>query len=222
MLNLINQGFILNKVYYKIVKNKKKFCKKQNKVFYLGLEKMSKSKKNGINPLKIIFKKGSDILRLLIITNKPIEKTIDWSLVNFNYIEKFILKINNFINLKNVSFEKIINFKNIINIKKIHNIISCINKILIKNNSIKQLEIIIFWLYPIIPNIAKIFWFKIGNKYPIEKFVYKNIFFLKFNLFYYKKFLKKINKINIRNFKKTFLYIKKIIISMDEISILLN
>ncbi|XZR52512.1 MAG: class I tRNA ligase family protein [Candidatus Carsonella ruddii] len=183
---------------------------------------MSKSKKNGINPLKIIFNKGSDILRLLIISIKPINKSIDWSLINFNYIEKFILKINNLIKLKINTFKKIFNIKKIINVKKIHNIISSINKILIENNSIKQLELIIFWLYPIIPNISKIFWFKIGNNFPIEKFIFKNIFFLKFNLYYYKKFIKKISKINLKNFKNTFIYIKKIIISMDEISILLN
>ncbi|WGS66788.1 class I tRNA ligase family protein [Candidatus Carsonella ruddii] len=222
VLNLINQGFILNKVYYKIINNKKFFCKKKKKVFCLGLEKMSKSKKNGINPLKIVFKKGSDILRLLIISNKPICKIIDWDLINFNYVEKFIKKINNLIKLKNYNNKNIINIKKTINIKKIHNIVSYINKILINNNSIKQLELIIFWLYPIIPNISKIFWFKIGNKYPIEKFIFKNRFFFKFNLYYYKKFIKKIEKINLKNFKNTFIYIQKIIISMDEISILLN
>ncbi|WMC19784.1 MAG: class I tRNA ligase family protein [Candidatus Carsonella ruddii] len=222
VINLINQGFILNKVYYKIINNKKFFCKKKKKVFFLGLEKMSKSKKNGVNPLRIIFKKGSDILRLLIITHNPINKTINWDLINFKYIEKFILKINNLIKLKINKKKNIFNIKQIINIKKIHNIISHINKILLLNNSIKQLELIIFWLYPIIPNISKIFWFKIGNNFPIEKFFFKNNFYLKLNLYYNKKFIKKLNKINLKNFKNTFIYIKKITISMDEISILLN
>ncbi|AFP84146.1 leucyl-tRNA synthetase [Candidatus Carsonella ruddii HT isolate Thao2000] len=222
IFNLINQGFILNEVYYKIIKKKIFFCKKNNKSYYLGIEKMSKSKKNGINPISIIKNKGSDILRLLIITQKPINKTIIWNEINFNNCKNFIIKINNLIFLKNKNKKQIFNIKKFLNIKKIHNILSNINKILLINNSIKQLEEIIYWIYPIIPNISKIFWFKIGNYYPIEKFLFKNNFFFKFNLFYKKKFLKKIKKINLKNLKFTFLYINKIIISMDEISILLN
>ncbi|AFP83966.1 class I tRNA ligase family protein [Candidatus Carsonella ruddii] len=222
IFNLINQGLILNNVYYKIKNNKKIFCKKNKKSYFLKVEKMSKSKKNGINPLLIINNYGSDILRLLIITQKPINKNIIWNINNFLIYKKFILKINNLIILNIKNNKEIISIKNILNIKKIHNIMSIINKILFNNNSIKQLEIIIYWLYPIIPNISKILWFKIGNYYPIEKFLINNISFFFFNLFYNKKFIKKIKKINLKNLKFTFLFIKKIIISMDEISILLK
>ncbi|MBY0585513.1 hypothetical protein K5B08_01375, partial [Candidatus Carsonella ruddii] len=82
------------------------------------------------------------------------------------------------------------------NIKKIHNIISYINKILIKNNSLKQIENVIFWLFPLIPNISKIFWFKIGNNFPIENYKIINNNEFNFNVFYKKKYINSINKIN--------------------------
>ncbi|UNB91990.1 class I tRNA ligase family protein [Candidatus Carsonella ruddii] len=221
VLNLINQGFINNEVYLKIKKFKKKYCKKNINSIYLGVEKMSKSKKNGINPSSIILKYGSDMLKLSIITNKPINKNINWKNIDFKFLKNFILKINNYINLKIINKNEINDIKNILNIKKIHNIISYINKILKINYSIKQIENIVFWLFPIIPNISKIFWFKIGNNFPIEKYIIekKKIFF--FNIYYKKKFIKCVNILNINNLINK-IYIKKIQFSMDEISILLN
>ncbi|ATX33346.1 hypothetical protein CUN91_00005, partial [Candidatus Carsonella ruddii] len=116
----------------------------------------------------------------------------------------------------------IINIKEIINIKKIHNVISYINKILIYNNSIKQIENIIFWLFPIIPNISKIFWFKIGNLFPIEKFKNQNLILKKFKIYYKQKFIKSINNIEIKIISNKNIYIQKIIFSMDKISILIE
>ncbi|AQU89534.1 class I tRNA ligase family protein [Candidatus Carsonella ruddii] len=222
VLNLINQGFINNEVYFKIKNFKKIFCKKKKGSLLSGVEKMSKSKKNGINPIKIITKYGSDILKLSIISNKPIEKNINWKDINFSYIKKFILKINNLIKLNIINIKKIHNIKNIINIKKIHNIISYINKILIYNNSIKQIENIIFWLYPIIPNISKIFWFKIGNFFSIEKFKFKKKIFKEFKIYFKKKYIGFINKIEIKKITNKNIYLKKITFSMDETSILIN
>ncbi|MFI4883790.1 MAG: class I tRNA ligase family protein [Candidatus Carsonella ruddii] len=219
--NLINQGFINNKVYFKIKKFKKKYCKKNKNSVYLGIEKMSKSKKNGINPTKIILNYGSDLLKLSIISNKPINKNIYWKNVDFLKLKKFIIKINNLIKLKNLNKKKIINVKNILNIKKIHNIISFINKILYLNNSIKQIENIIYYMYPIIPNISKILWFKLGNKFSIEKHIIKikntNIY----NIFYKKKFIKSIDNLYIYKLIKNNC-INKIKLSMDQKSILIN
>ncbi|MFI4847063.1 MAG: class I tRNA ligase family protein [Candidatus Carsonella ruddii] len=218
--NLINQGFINNKVYFKIKKFKKKYCKKKKNSIYLGIEKMSKSKKNGINPIKIILYYGSDLLKLSIITNKPINKNIYWKNIDFLKLKKFIIKINNLIKLKILNKKKIINIKNILNIKKIHNIVSFINKVLYLNNSIKQIENIIFYIYPIIPNISKILWFKIGNKTSIEKHIIKIKKINIFNIFYKKKFIKSINNLNIyKLIKKNCIY--KIKLSMDQKSILI-
>ncbi|XRA05346.1 MAG: class I tRNA ligase family protein [Candidatus Carsonella ruddii] len=219
--NLINQGFINNKVYFKIKKFKKKYCKKKKNSIYLGIEKMSKSKKNGINPVRIILYYGSDLLKLSIITNKPINKNIYWENINFLKLKKFIIKINNLINLKILNKKKIINIKNILNIKKIHNIISFINKILYLNNSIKQIENIIFYIYPIIPNISKILWFKLGKRISIEKHIIKINKTNTFNIFYKKKFIKSINNLNIyKLIKKSCIY--KIKLSMNQNSILIN
>ncbi|AGS06610.1 hypothetical protein [Candidatus Carsonella ruddii] len=76
-------------------------------------------------------------------------------------------------------------------------------------------------MFPIIPNISKILWFKIGNFYPIEHFYCYKSLNKEYNLYIKNIFLKKIFKIEIKNLKVNFI-IKKIKISMDEISILLN
>ncbi|MFI4870153.1 MAG: class I tRNA ligase family protein [Candidatus Carsonella ruddii] len=219
--NLINQGFINNKVYFKIKKFKKKYCKKKKNSIYLGIEKMSKSKKNGINPIKIILNYGSDLLKLSIITNKPINKNIYWKNIDFLKLKKFIIKINNLINLKILNKKKIIDIKNILNIKKIHNIVSFINKILYLNNSIKQIENIIFYMFPIIPNISKILWYKLGNRFSIEKYIIKIKNINIYNTFYKKKFIKSINNFNIYKLIKK-KCINKIKFSMDQKSILIN
>ncbi|MGK2916075.1 MAG: class I tRNA ligase family protein [Candidatus Carsonella ruddii] len=219
--NLINQGFINNKVYFKIKKFKKKYCKKNKNSVYLGIEKMSKSKKNGINPINIILNYGSDLLKLSIISIKPINKNIYWKNIDFLKLKNFIIKINNLINLKILNKKKIVNIKNILNIKKIHNIISFINKILYLNNSIKQIENIIYYIYPIIPNISKILWYKIGNRFSIEKHIIKIENIKKYNIFYKKKFIKIIDNFNIYNLIKKNC-IKKIRLSMDQKSILIN
>ncbi|MFI4883620.1 MAG: class I tRNA ligase family protein [Candidatus Carsonella ruddii] len=219
--NLINQGFINNEVYFKIKNLKKKYCKKNKNSIYLGIEKMSKSKKNGINPIKIILNYGSDLLKLLIISNKPINKNIYWKNIDFLKLKKFIIKINNLINLKILNKKKIINIKNILNIKKIHNIVSFINKILYLNNSIKQIENIIFYIYPIIPNIAKILWYKLGNRFSIEKHIVKIVNLNIYNIYYKKKFLKSINNFNIYKLIKKNCIIN-IKLSMDQKSILIN
>ncbi|BAF35129.1 leucyl-tRNA synthetase [Candidatus Carsonella ruddii PV] len=222
ILNLINNGLINNNVYYKIKKNKILFCKYNKKAILFGIEKMSKSKKNGINPIKIIKKYGSDILRLYFITNKPINKNIIWNNCNFIDIKNFILNLNKNIMLLDKKKSNIFYLNNVLNIKKIHTIISTIKKILLKNNSIIQLKIIIYCLYPIIPNLSKIFWFKNGCKHPIEKFKLSLNYNKLYKLYYKNNFIKKIKNLNFfLNIKNMFHKISKIIISMDEISIII-
>ncbi len=107
---LICQGTILSKTFYYINKNKKiwinfndlkSFKKKNdsnyyienNKIFFDGINKMSKSKNNGINPNKIIKKYGADTLRLYIIFASPIEKNFEWNDSNIKGCYRFIKKI---------------------------------------------------------------------------------------------------------------------------------
>ncbi|AFP84326.1 class I tRNA ligase family protein [Candidatus Carsonella ruddii] len=221
ILNFVNNGLLINKVYYKIENNKIVFCKHNKNSFLFGIEKMSKSKKNGINPIKIIKKFGSDILRLYFITNKPLNKNIIWNNNNFISIKNFILNLNKNIILKKYN-NNIIYLNDIFNIKKIHTIISLINKILQKNNNINQLKIIIYCLYPIIPNLSKIFWFKIGCNFSIENFKFSKNYNKTYKLYYKNKFIKNIKKKNYFFDINNILYkISKIIISMDEISIII-
>ena len=76
---------------------KKFFIKKQpNKAVIVGpAESMSKSKKNTIDPAKMIENYGADAVRLFILSDSPPEKDVQWSeqgmLASFKFIQKFWL-----------------------------------------------------------------------------------------------------------------------------------
>ncbi len=111
---LICQGMVLSDTFYYIKNNIKKWInfsvvkkiKKNDKFFYFfylnnkkielihdGINKMSKSKNNGINPNKIIKKYGADTLRLFIIFSAPIEKNLYWIEDGIKGCYKFIKKL---------------------------------------------------------------------------------------------------------------------------------
>ncbi len=75
--------------------NGKKFEKKNNsKEVKVGpSESMSKSKKNTIDPEKIIENYGADSARLFILSDSPPEKDIQWSDEGINSSSKFIQKL---------------------------------------------------------------------------------------------------------------------------------
>ena len=56
-------------------------------------ESMSKSKKNTIDPEKIIENYGADSVRLFIISDSPPEKDVQWSEQGMNASYKFIQKL---------------------------------------------------------------------------------------------------------------------------------
>ena len=60
---------------------------------------MSKSKKNTIDPEKIIEKYGADAVRLFILSDSPPEKDVQWSEEGIASSFKFIQKLWN-LNLK--------------------------------------------------------------------------------------------------------------------------
>ena len=94
-------------------KNGKDFYIKNNpnqKVFVGPSESMSKSKKNTIDPEKIVENYGADSVRLFIISDSPPEKDIQWSEQGMNASYKFIkrlwdlhIKIKSKIDEKNTS-----------------------------------------------------------------------------------------------------------------------
>ncbi len=123
---LICQGMVLSKSYFfikkkkkiwvhpsnvkKIIKNNKKYFYIKNKnikVKYFGINKMSKSKNNGVNPIEIIKKYGCDTLRLFIIFSTPIEKNLIWNEKNIKGCYRFLNKLWNFvIKIKNKKIVK--------------------------------------------------------------------------------------------------------------------
>ena len=65
-------------------------------------EKMSKSKKNIVDPDSIIKKYGADTARLFMISDSPPEKDLQWSIDGVKATHKYLDKIFNFLigNLK--------------------------------------------------------------------------------------------------------------------------
>jgi leucyl-tRNA synthetase len=78
-----------------VVINGKKFLKKNNNesVRVGPSESMSKSKKNTIDPEKIIEKFGADSVRLFILSDSPPEKDVQWSEEGMISSYKFIQKL---------------------------------------------------------------------------------------------------------------------------------
>ena len=77
------------------INGQKKVEKKdQNKKVKVGpSESMSKSKKNTIDPEKIIENYGADAARLFILSDSPPEKDVQWSDEGINSSYKFINKL---------------------------------------------------------------------------------------------------------------------------------
>ena len=79
---------------------KKFFVKNQpNNIVTVGPpESMSKSKKNTIDPAKMIDNYGADAVRLFILSDSPPEKDVQWSeqgmLASFKFVQKFWLMNN--------------------------------------------------------------------------------------------------------------------------------
>jgi leucyl-tRNA synthetase len=77
-----------------ISKDGKKFLKETNDPVTVGpSESMSKSKKNTIDPEKIIENYGADSVRLFILSDSPPEKDVQWSDEGMNSSYKFIQKL---------------------------------------------------------------------------------------------------------------------------------
>jgi leucyl-tRNA synthetase len=66
---------------------------RSKKVFIGPSESMSKSKKNTVDPQKIINEYGADSVRLFILSDSPPEKDIQWSETGMNASFKFIQKM---------------------------------------------------------------------------------------------------------------------------------
>jgi leucyl-tRNA synthetase len=166
-----------------ISKDGKKFLKETNEPIQVGpSESMSKSKRNTIDPEKIIKNYGADAVRLFILSDSPPEKDVQWSDEGMNSSYKFIQKLwvlnqkimdeikkNHQSNLNN-DLEKITNkfikevTHNIENfsynkiIANFHEIYSALNKIILNKIEKKQLienyKKILITINPVIPHFS--------------------------------------------------------------------
>ncbi len=114
-MNLLTQGMVCKETYFckvdgwlfpEEVENGK--CVKCGGDVEIGrVEKMSKSKKNVIDPENIIKKYGADTARLFILFASPPDKTLEWSEQGVEGCYRFLkrvwnLVVNNIDNLKSV------------------------------------------------------------------------------------------------------------------------
>ena len=156
--------------------------KPNNKVKVGPSESMSKSKKNTIDPQKIIKDYGADAVRLFILSDSPPEKDVQWSdqgmIASYKFIQKFWLlhkkiMVKIALNNKSEKSKTLANFTNILidkvtkNLEKFHyNVIianfhetyNFLNKEIEKPiNSFELIENykkILCLLQPVIPHLA--------------------------------------------------------------------
>ncbi|MDC6447456.1 leucine--tRNA ligase [Alphaproteobacteria bacterium] len=174
-----------------ITKNKDGlFDSNQNLVISGNIEKMSKSKKNVVDPKEIIEMYGADTARWFMLSDSPPERDLEWTERGVVSSYKFINRIWDIYNLSLIyeqkinepetsyldDFEKIINDVTL-NIESFHFnksvakiyeyvnlVLSLLNKKSINTKDlsevIKNLTIII---HPFIPHISEEIWSKIGD-----------------------------------------------------------
>jgi len=129
--NLLTQGMVCHKT-FKDEKNNwispiDFYEKKNKKKFFIGKsEKMSKSKKNVVDPDSILNKFGADTARLFMLSDSPPEKDLEWTDTGINGAYKYLNKLWGLItkNLNILSKEK----GNIKDFKKNEEFISAINQ----------------------------------------------------------------------------------------------
>ena len=156
---------------------------KLEKVFVGPIESMSKSKKNTIDPEKIIEDYGADATRLFILSDSPPEKDVQWSdqgiIASYKFIQKFwtlhknISKkikqqkisedfdneieefTNQIINKINLSLEKFSYNVIIANLHEIYNFYNKVNNSdLAKKNLLSNYIKILIVMIPVVPHLA--------------------------------------------------------------------
>jgi len=73
-------------------------AKTKEEVFAQRVEKMSKSKKNGLSPVDIIANYGADTARLFMLSDSPPEKDLEWSDSGLEGAWRYLNKIWRFVN----------------------------------------------------------------------------------------------------------------------------
>ena len=107
---LFCQGMVCHKTYKDetgkwvfpedVAKNNNQLIHKSTgkKVFAIKSEKMSKSKKNIVDPVSIIENYGADTARIFMLSDSPPERNLDWSNSGIEGSRKFIVKVWSYFN----------------------------------------------------------------------------------------------------------------------------
>ena len=154
------------------------------------IEKMSKSKKNVVDPNDIIDSYGADTARWFMLSDSPPERDLQWTdtgiASSFKFMNKLYEVVERFNNYKEIGSEesKILNLlKKIINevaknieafqfnksVAKIYEFVNILNEAILKKQlsvgnfkwSLKKLSII---LQPFVPHISEEIWSKLGGE----------------------------------------------------------
>ena len=152
------------------------------------IEKMSKSKKNVVDPNDIIASYGADTARWFMLSDSPPERDLQWTdtgiAASFKFINKLYELIEKYKNYKsdyNKDDQTINELKTIINdvskyieafqfnksVAKIYEFVNILNGALLKNklskkNFLWSLEKLSIILQPFVPHISEEIWSKIG------------------------------------------------------------
>ena len=174
-----------------VVKKKDLFFDKNNSPVSIGnIEKMSKSKKNVIDPSEILDLYGADTARWFVLSDSPPERDLEWTETGVVASYKFINKIWDLFE-KSISYEadlkkihknplqrfgKIINEvskniegfhfnKSVAKIYEYVNLLSSIvsEKSITKEELIKTIENLTIIIHPFIPHISEEIWEKMGK-----------------------------------------------------------
>ncbi|RZI47534.1 leucine--tRNA ligase [Rickettsiales endosymbiont of Peranema trichophorum] len=104
-VNLLNQGMISHETYRTsggawiypddVIKTGEGiFCKSSHEPVTVGrVEKMSKSKKNVIEPEEMILKYGADTIRLFLLSDSPPDRDLEWSEDGIDGASKYLTKL---------------------------------------------------------------------------------------------------------------------------------
>ena len=153
------------------------------------IEKMSKSKKNVVDPSDIISLYGADTARWFMLSDSPPERDLQWTdtgiTASFKFLNRLYDLINKFKNLKTNQvdrFEKKEELKTLVNgvteniesfqfnksVAKIYEYVNILNECLLMNNISKKdlkwsLEKLSIILQPFVPHISEEIWSSLGN-----------------------------------------------------------
>lgn len=101
--NLLTQGMVVGPSYFSPSLKKyyasselqgdKKTCPETGVPLVIKMEKMSKSKNNGVDPREMVTQYGADSIRLFIMFAAPPEKDLEWNEGGIEGCQRFLLKI---------------------------------------------------------------------------------------------------------------------------------